>query len=139
MEDIHKNTPMAMTEEDETEYSNATRCHICGDDLNGDKGDTVRDHDHANGKFRGAAHNTCNLAEGKRNVKNFKIPVFFHNLKNYDGHIVITNVGEFTSKIDVIALNSEKYISLSDEFVELSFASMGSLFIEIFPLYCRRF
>jgi hypothetical protein len=62
MEDIHKNTPMAMTEEDETEYSNATRCHICGEDLNGDKGGTVRDHDHANGKFRGAAHNTCNLA-----------------------------------------------------------------------------
>ena len=74
MEDIHKNTPVVMTEEDETELSNATRCHIYGEDLNGDKGITVRDHDHANEKFRGAAHSTCNLAECKRNVKNFKIP-----------------------------------------------------------------
>eukprot|EP01050_Picozoa_sp_SAG11_P019608 SAG11_NODE_3154_length_2644_cov_3.422004_5_plen_104_part_00 len=35
--------------------------------------------------YRGAAHSKCNLKEGKKNTKQYKIPVFFHNLKNYDG------------------------------------------------------
>ena len=47
----------------------------------------VRDHDHYNGKYRGAAHGKCNISF---NSKNFKIPVFIHNLKNYDEHIIIT-------------------------------------------------
>ena len=37
----------------------------------------------------------------------------FHNLKNYDGHLIIQNVGEHTSKISVIPQNYEKYISFS--------------------------
>ena len=62
------------------------------------------------GKFRGAAHNACNL--------NFKqarfLPVIFHNLKGYDGHLLIQSFGKFKDqKISVIPTNSEKYISIS--------------------------
>ena len=42
-----------------------------------------------------------------------KIPVFFHNLKNYDAHLIKEKADELAqkSKIDVIAQNSEKFIT----------------------------
>jgi hypothetical protein len=72
-----KNTEVEMefTQEDETHFNEATHCHICKKELNGD---SVRDHDHFTGKYRGAAHTNCNI---NYNFKYYKIPVFFHNLK----------------------------------------------------------
>ena len=49
---------------------------------------SVRDHDHMTGKYRGAAHNECNF-NLKLNPKTAPIPVFFHNLKGYDGHLLM--------------------------------------------------
>jgi len=46
--------------------------------------DKVRDHCHLTGKFRGAAHNECNL---QYRVPRF-IPVFFHNVSRYDAHLL---------------------------------------------------
>ena len=37
----------------------------------------VRDHDHYNGLYRGAAHYGCNI---NLNFKDYNIPVFIHNL-----------------------------------------------------------
>jgi hypothetical protein len=48
---------MIMTDEDRKDFNAPTVCHICGEDLISDK---VRDHCHITGKYRGAAHNTCN-------------------------------------------------------------------------------
>ena len=45
----------------------------------------VRDHDHATGEFRGAPHSQCNMA--KKRSKH--IPVFFHNLRGYDAHLIM--------------------------------------------------
>ena len=55
-----------------------------------------------------------------KNTRHYKIPVVFHNLKNYNGHLIIQNVGEHTSKISVIPQNYEKYISFSfDHFLKV--------------------
>jgi hypothetical protein len=71
------------------------------------KWEKVRDHDHLTGKFRGAAHNFCNL----RYRKQFKIPVLFHNLRNYDGHLIVTAMEKFPKyKITPIAQTLEKYL-----------------------------
>ena len=48
--------------------------------------DSVKDHDHMTGRYRGAAHNDCNF-KLKLNAKTVPIPVLFHNLKGYDGHL----------------------------------------------------
>eukprot|EP01050_Picozoa_sp_SAG11_P029037 SAG11_NODE_8012_length_1069_cov_146.385567_1_plen_322_part_10 len=85
-------------------------CHFCQKPCGEDK---VKDHDHLTGEYRGPAHSKCNLEEGKKNTRRYKIPVLFHNLKNYDGHLIIKHVGEHTSKIEVIPQNYEKYISFS--------------------------
>jgi len=51
---------MVFGEEEEQEYEEATECWICHDRF--DEGDKkVTDHCHFTGKFRGAAHNSCNL------------------------------------------------------------------------------
>ncbi|XP_065682280.1 uncharacterized protein LOC136095509 [Hydra vulgaris] len=102
---------MIFTPEDKNSFNNAKVCHICERKL---KKDRVRDHCHITGKYRGAAHNDCNL--------HFKIPkfipVFFHNLTGYDSHLFIKKLsGDGTSKekINCIPINEEKYISFSKE------------------------
>ena len=67
----------------------------------------VRDHCHISGKFRGAAHFGCNA-----NFKiSKKVPVVFHNLKGYDGHLIMKELSNFDVKIDVIPCGLEKYMA----------------------------
>lgn len=66
------------------------------------------------GKFRGAAHNGCNL---NHQVPKF-VPVVFHNLSGYDAHLFIKKLG---GKINCIPTNEEKYISFSKEVLVYSF------------------
>lgn len=56
-------------------FNEVDNCHICGKLLLGDR---VKDHDHTTGKYRGAAHNLCNL---KLKIPKF-FPVLFHNLRD---------------------------------------------------------
>ena len=108
-----------MTDEDRIDFETATHCFICGDGINktyktekeAEKYKKVRDHCHFTGKYRGCAHSICNLNYRNRH---FKIPVFFHNMKNYDGHLIIQNAEKLSNKkkIDVIAQNSEKFINI---------------------------
>ncbi|XP_053206582.1 uncharacterized protein LOC128390835 [Panonychus citri] len=97
--------PLAITDDIEESFSLASNCWICDGSLGGDK---VRDHDHFTGKYRGAAHNICNInyAIPKR------IPIFFHNLKNYDSHLLITGMDSktFSTNITIIPQTMEKYI-----------------------------
>ena len=95
-------------EEDRKQFNKASDCWICGEYLGNDR---VRDHCHYTGRYRGAAHNSCNLKY--RKPKN--ISVFFHNLSGYDSHLFIKKLGSPDKKenIDCIPNNEEKYISLS--------------------------
>ena len=80
----------------------------------------VRDHCHLTGKFRGAAHNKCNL---KFRLPKF-YPVIFHNLSGYDSHLFIKNLGKSEGKIDCIPNNEEKYISFTKEILVDKFIIM---------------
>ena len=106
MEQLKVSVPIIMTNENESNFNNATMCGICDNELDDDK---VRDHCHMTGKYRCCVHSNCNLHV---NHKYFKIPMFFHNLNGYVSHFIICNAHECHSKrnIDVIAQNSEKFI-----------------------------
>ena len=69
-----------MTIENENNYQNSQDCWICNEELDKNK---VRNHCHTTGEYRGAAHSQCNL---KIKISR-KLPVIFHNLEIYDGHI----------------------------------------------------
>ena len=69
----------------------------------------VRDHDHITGRFRGAAHSSCNLR--MRTI--YKIPVFLHNFRGYDSHLIVAGLTNFPAeKIRIIGQTLEKYLTL---------------------------
>ena len=119
----HFNKPLKMTMENEIDFKKAIKCHIC-DQQYTDKDIRVRDHCHITGKFRGSAHQDCNL---KLRIKpdNIKIPVIFHNLRGYDSHFIMQQIGEIAKKhayknkrgeechmnINCIPNNKEKYLA----------------------------
>ena len=102
-----ENKKMIITAEEEEEFKQASNCWICRKLLNIE--DRVRDHCHFTGRYRGAAHNKCNLKYSKPN----NISVFFHNLTGYDSHLFIKKLGVTEGNIDCIPNNEEKYISFS--------------------------
>ena len=117
------NKPLRMTKEDEKEFQKAKECHICNKKyINEDI--KVRDHCHITGKYRGSAHQECNL-KLTVNPEEVKIPVIFHNLRGYDSHFIMQEIGAivknhaYTNKkgekcqmnINAIPNNMEKYMA----------------------------
>ena len=86
---------MILTDEDKEDFENSTNCHICDGELGEDR---VRDHCHLSGKFRGAAHTDCNLNYRTPRI----IPIYFHNLSNYDAHLFIKRLGKPEENIAVL-------------------------------------
>ena len=118
----HFDKPLRMTEVDEEEFKKATTCHIC-DKKYTEKDIRVRDHCHITGKYRGSAHQDCNL-KLRINPKEIKIPVIFHNLRGYDSHFIMQEIGaivknntytkngkEIKMDINAIPNNMEKYMA----------------------------
>ena len=114
--------PLIMSKKDEEDFQKAKKCWICQRQYKPDEGENipVRDHCHITGKYRGSAHKTCNFTL-QISAEKIKIPVIFHNLKGYDGHLIIGGMGDIIREndlrgeeplnIDVIASNAEKYIT----------------------------
>ena len=99
-------------------YEEQEKCHIYQKELCYDKNEKnknkiyqkITDHCHYIGKFRGAAHSTCNL--------NYKvpqaIPVKIHNGSTYDYHFLIKELAEeFKGQFECLGGNRVKYITFS--------------------------
>ena len=74
--------------------------------------DSVKNHCHITGKYCGAVHNECNF-KLRLNAKTVPIPVVFHNLKGYDGHLLMQAMPTVHGEIKRIPNNTEKYVSFS--------------------------
>ena len=96
--DLKNIRPLEMTKEDRDRHRAADLCWVCdGPFEDYQPGDThclwkVQDHDHITGEYRGAAHSKCNLLL-RINAYHTPVPVFFHNLKNYDAHHLMSAIG----------------------------------------------
>ena len=85
---VYKNPkPIILTPADLNDFKNASTCWICGKNFT-KKEKRIHEHDHFSGKYRGAAHNKCNLNYRKSRY----IPVIFHNLSGYDAHLIIREI-----------------------------------------------
>ena len=112
-----------MTQDDGMCFKLKDKCHICGEKYT-DKDVHDRDHCCITGKFRGSAHQECNL---KLRIKpeDIKVPVIFHNLRGYDSYFIMQQIGEIAKnhaykdkkgkeqplKINAIPNNMEKYMA----------------------------
>ena len=102
-----------MSEEDEQMFKTAEECHICGQKyLNAEV--RVRDHCHITGKYRGSAHQDCNL-KLRISAETFKLPVIFHNLRGYDSHFIMQEIGAVGKnnnlEINCIPNNTKKFMA----------------------------
>ena len=82
---------------------------------------TGRDHNNATGEYSAAAHVGCKI--NKKRLKH--IPIFFHNLRGYYGHLIMHGIHRHSGKkpnkknkaehkcknIRVIPNNMERYVS----------------------------
>ena len=100
---------MRTTRDDWLAFRTAEPCHVCDKPL---EGDSVRDHCHITGEYRGTAHNACNL-KLRLNPKTISIPVAFHNLRGYDSHLLMQAISKVEDRVSCIPNYTEKYISFS--------------------------
>ena len=97
---------MIISEKEQFDFENAKSCHICNREYN-NKDVRVRDHCYVTGKYSGSAHTKCNRSYILTN----KIPVIFHNLRGYDSHLIMQEIGKFIKDIDVNPNNMAKYMA----------------------------
>ena len=107
-----KKDMIPLTKKEKKNHNKQEVCYICKKEFNTDdkKHYKVKDHCHYMGKYRGAAHNICNLRY--RIPK--EIPIVFHNGSTYDYHFPIKElVKEFDGNFECLGENTEKYITFS--------------------------
>jgi len=112
IDEMQNNERMTMTKQDNINFKNATSCYICNEELNEKipKLKKVKDHDHKTGKYIGAAHACCNI----NYFSNRYLPVVFHNLRGYDGHLIIKEAHALgIPNIGAIPNSNEKLMSLN--------------------------
>ena len=100
-------------QKDKQKAKQQTNCYLCKKPLlQKNFRDAVKDHCHLTGKYRGAAHNQCNL-KLRINPKTDQIPVVFHNLRGYDAHHLMQAMANLKKEVKCVANNMEKYITIS--------------------------
>ena len=106
-----KKEMIQLTKKEEKKHNKQEVCYICKKGFSTDDNNhKVRDHCHYTGKYRGAAHDICNLR-----YKILKeISVVSHNDSTYDYHFIIKNLTEeFEGEFECLGENTEKYITFS--------------------------
>ena len=86
-----ENKPMTLTEEEEAAFQAATDCYMCEESFHEDSQNfkKVRDHNHATGEYRGAAHAICNLNKRRS---------LFSHLRGYDAHLIMQGIHRHSGK-----------------------------------------
>ena len=116
-----------LTDEELEAYNKTTKCYLCNKLLDGNN---VMDHDHLTGKYRGPAHggylqlkykgtsSTPSVVKKQWEDEDYMVPVIFHNLRGYGGHLIMKGLRKCifpNKKIKCILNNMEKYLSFTVE------------------------
>ena len=91
-----------ITKKDNENLKNSAKYWICGNDYV-DNDVKVRDQCHTTEKYKGSTHRDCNINLKLNHLK-------LKNLKYYDSHFIMQELGKFNLKINVIEYGLEKYM-----------------------------
>src|SRR3989441_10662215 len=124
---LWRNFPMEqLTDEQEDHHEKSTHCYTCNLPFT-PTNRKVRHHCHMTSAYIAPTCNSCNLKLKYRKFsksqlkdvekaagKEFFIPIFFHNLRGYDSHLIIKALDKYNaSGIKIIASTTEKFMSFS--------------------------
>ena len=90
----HCNKKLVITKEDDNNFEKSNKCWIYNN-LYADDDVEVRDYYHVTWKYKGSAHRDCDI----KTKLNHKIPIVFHNIKNYDSHLIMQELSKFDFNI----------------------------------------
>ena len=131
-----------LTQDQKAAYRRETECHICKQSIFSGQ-IKVRDHCHLTGKYRGSAHEECNLKYQDSRT----IPVVFHNSSGYDAHFIIRDIcTHFYGKVDLLPLNKKNILLLQSMFLNLltrtlspilNLGRLGSIFCFVYENVAR--
>ena len=103
-----KKEMIPLTKEEKRAHRIQRRCYIYRKKFSTD--DNNKKYHKVTGKYRGAAHDICNL----RYKIPKEIPVVFHNGSTYDYRFIIKELAEeFEGEFECLGENTEKYITFS--------------------------
>ena len=114
---------LPMSEEEEESFLNSYQCGHCYKKFSSKINDRkCRHHNHVTGEFIAAVCSSCNLQLKPSKINSeshfgtqFNVPIVAHNMKGYDGHIILQHMcAKFSEDemkgVQVIASNFEKFI-----------------------------
>lgn len=101
-----RSTPISLSHDEKLDIQQSDSCYICKKCL---RGESFIVYDWHTGQYRGVAHNQCARSYCTPNF----IPVFLHNLSNYDSHFIVHALNFDSGEIDIIPQNKERYVSFS--------------------------
>ena len=101
---------MTISPQEHQDFYDSKSCPRCNSAYS-EQNKKVRDHCHITGRFRSALCSKCNF---RLCLKRNTLPVIFHNLKNYDSHLIIKHgIDKFKDwQLSVIPQTSEKFMNI---------------------------
>jgi len=106
------NSMNPIADRERVAHNAATICSTCESQFS-KSNYKVRHHCHVTGQYIAPVCNNYNLQLKNRKVGNkLFIPLFTHNKRSYDSHIIIKNLHDPNAKVRVIPKNSEKFLAV---------------------------
>ena len=121
----HFNKNLKMTDEDMDDFNRSNKCYICNEKyVEGVK--PIKDHCRITGSYLGSAHDAC-CSKLRMNPDKIRVPIIFHNLRGYDSHLIMQQIGKIAKdksyrdknretkdlKINAIPNNMERYMAFT--------------------------
>ena len=102
----HFNKNLKMTDEDMDDFNRSNKCYICNENyVEGVK--PMKDHCRITGRYLGSAHDAC-CSKLRMNPDKIRVPVIFHNLRGYDSHLIMQQIGKIAKDKSYVDKNGER-------------------------------
>ena len=102
----HFKKNLKATNDDLRNFNESSECYICKVKyVEGEK--PIMDHCKITGKYMGSAHDAC-CSKLRMNPDKIRVPVIFHNLRGYDSHLIMQQIGKIAKDKSYVDKNGER-------------------------------